>query len=110
MVMTPEKRSENARRAALVGAQKRKNKLIEKKKEDFNFAIRYDIPVPERCEHRNSNVYNFLDTVKPDGSFFIQDEKLYRKFYQALGAYGKKFNKSFVGRRFENGYGIWRIK
>ncbi len=108
--LTPEQRQENARHAAKM-KHKKLREAKEKEQARFSFEIKYDKPVPPpKRNNRKSLVYSFFDKIDVGGSFEIQDEKTYKMVYHAAGVYGRKTGKTFVGRKLDVGFGIWRVK
>lgn len=112
--LTPKQRSENARKAALIGAKKRRDgksshKAVEQT-DDLDLEIGYDIALPPPAHHKSTKFYEFLEKMGEGSHVVIKDKKIFMALYSAAGSYGKKNNKAFAGRKLKDGYGIWRIK
>lgn len=105
--MTPEERSEHARRAALIGAQKKREKA---RVDEFNFDISYDEPLPASRGIKNPRLHTFFDKIEVGGSFTVKDKGLFNRLYAFAGSYGRKSDKVFAGRTLKDGFGIWRVK
>lgn len=109
--LTAEQRSENARNAALIGVQKRKEKIPKKLDDEIvDLEIFYDIPCPKSIFGNRQRKFPFLEKMELGGHIMVKDKGLFDRIYSCAAFYGKSSEKTFAARKTRDGFGLWRVK
>lgn len=66
-------------------------KVIQMKKKDDDFEIKYGVPCPPPLRERK--MYSFLEIIKVGGHVIIKDLKKGKSVYSTAGSYGRKTTK-----------------
>lgn len=104
--MSSEEKSARAKRAALIGAEKKRNKSMEKLMDDTTnqYQILKGIPLPKRY---GISAHPFLAEMEIGDSVIVGKHN--SSFNQSVYFYSKTNNKKFTIRTKNNISQIWRI-
>lgn len=122
--LTPQQRSENARKAALAGHKKRKEKKQEKNRikkvsaeelDDFLGELKFESGNAVPKKFSLTSIYDpFLDKFRVGQNVYFNNQEYVTRIYNASKDYGKKSNKTFTLKtELKDGkkrFGLWRIK